>query len=141
MRFRKETLRSHIREPRFFDSQLVAYDRPEVICVLLSPESPLLRFEMDEYSRCSTALASYVTLLRSFVFACPEQCHGRAVFIGDDLAIHSGPCSCPAHRRGDLVAPVFRRLLPATLGSNDEHDYCGCTTRSKHLRFGPCLFG
>jgi hypothetical protein len=94
------------REPRFFDSQLVTYDRPQVICVLLSPESPLIRFEMDEYSRCSTALASYITLLRSFVFACPEQCHGRAVFIGDDLAIRSGPCSCPPHGQGDMVALV-----------------------------------
>ena len=44
MRFRKETLRSHIREPLFFDSHLVAYDRPQGICVLLSAKSPLIRF-------------------------------------------------------------------------------------------------
>jgi hypothetical protein len=47
MRFRKKTLtmRSHTCEPQsFFDSQLVAYDRPEIICVLLSAESPLIRF-------------------------------------------------------------------------------------------------
>ena len=97
----------HTREPQAFDdSHLITYDRWQIICVLLSPESPLIRFYMDEYSRCSTALASYITLLRSFVFACAEQCHGRTIFVGDDLAIRSGPCSCLAYGQGDMVAAV-----------------------------------
>ena len=100
----------HTREPQGFDdSHLITYDRRQIICVLLSPESPLIRFYTDEYSRCSTALASYIILLRSFVFACPEQCHGRAIFIGDDLAIRSGPRSSPAHGQGAILAPVQLR--------------------------------
>jgi hypothetical protein len=109
MRFRKKilTIGSHTCEPQALDdSHLVTYDRRQITCVLLSAESRLIRFYMDEYSRCSTALASYITLLRSFVFACPEQCHGRAVFIGDDLAIHGGPCSCPPHGQGDMVVQL-----------------------------------
>jgi len=112
----------HTREPRALDdSHLVTYDRRQIICVLLSAESPLIRFEMDEYSRCSTALASYITLLRSFVFACPEQCHGRAVFVGDDLAIHGAPCSCPPHGQGDMVVQLELWRLPHPLGSIGEH--------------------
>jgi len=130
----------HTREPQAFDdSHLVTYVRRQVICVLLSTESPLIRFYTDEYSRCSTALASYITLLRSFVFACPEQCHGRAIFIGDDLAIRSGPCSCPPHGQGDMVAPVQSGILPHTLGSIGGHEYPGSGSDHKHFLFRPCL--
>ncbi len=88
MRFRRKTLLSHASKHQALDdSQLEAYDRPQVICVLLSPESPLIRFEMDEYLRCSTALASYITLLHSFVFARSGPFYGRSILGGEYMAI------------------------------------------------------
>ena len=100
----------HTREPQAFDdSHLITYDRRQILCVLLSAESPLIRFYTDEYSRCSTALAPYIILLRSFVFARPEPFHRRAVFAGDDLAVHGSPCSCAPDGQGAMVAAVRQR--------------------------------
>jgi len=78
----------HTREPQAFDeSHLITYDRRQIICVLLSPESPLVRFSMDEYSRCSTALALYIILLHSFVFVRSGPFHGRSILGGEYMAI------------------------------------------------------
>ena len=78
----------HTREPQALDdSHLVTYDRRQITCVLLSAESPLIRFYTDEYSRCSTALAPYIILLHSFVFVRSGPFRGRSILGGEYMAI------------------------------------------------------
>jgi hypothetical protein len=114
-------------------------DRLEVTSSSSLSEFLLVPFRPVESSISRAALVCGSTLHCSLVCERPGQCYGRAVFIGDDLAIHSDPRSSPPHRQGDMVAPVRQRLLPTTLGSIDEHEYSGSATRSKHLLFRPCL--
>jgi len=69
-------------------SEVIACDPLEVTCILLFLESLLTRFQPKECCPgCRPALASRVTLLRSFGFACPDSFHGWSMVIGDDLAI------------------------------------------------------
>jgi hypothetical protein len=70
----------------FGDSQLLAYDRLQVTCVLLSPESSLTPFQRAKGSGRRTALASRIALLDSLVFACPDR-HGRSMVSGHDVAV------------------------------------------------------
>src|SRR6266487_3924913 len=75
----------------------------------------------------------------SLVCERPGPWYRRAVFIGDDLAIHRSPCSCAADGQGPMVAGVRQRRQPHPLGSIDEHEYSGYPCRSKHLLLRPCL--
>lgn len=69
-------------------SEVIACGSLEVTCARLSLESPLIRFQPEE---CCPGfrppLASRVTLLRSFGFACSDPLHGWSILVGDDLAI------------------------------------------------------
>ena len=82
--------------------QLAPYDRPALACILPLPESPLLRFQLDDSSAYHTART---TLLRSVVFAWPD-CHSWAMVLGDELAIRANPCSCAPDGQSAMVAPV-----------------------------------
>ena len=96
-------------------------------------------------SRAVKSSISGTALLCSSAFHCslvcerPGPCYRRAVFIGDELAVHGSPCSCAPDGQGAMVAPVRPRRQPHALGSIDEHEYSGYARRSKHFLFGPCL--
>src|SRR5437868_10383338 len=61
-----------------------------------------------------------VTCLLCFARAGP--CDSRSIFIGDELALRSGPRSCPPHWQSDMVDPVRQRRSPLLLGSLDKHE-------------------
>jgi hypothetical protein len=85
-------------------SQLVPYERLQATCVLLSPQSPLIRFQLDEDSRRRIGRFFFPTLLRSLVFACPDPGHGWSMVIGGDLAIQANSHSFAFDRQGLVLA-------------------------------------
>src|SRR5438552_6558592 len=70
---------------------------------------------------------------------CADYFYGRPMVTGNDLAKHGGPCSCPPHWEGHVVATIPVRLLPAALGSSHEHDYHADDNGHEHLLFRPFL--
>jgi len=92
----------HIGQHQLY-SQVVPYERLQVICVLLSPESPLIRFQPEQGSRRRIALASRITLLGSLVFARSDPGHGWSMVWGNDLAIQANSHSFAI----DMQSPVL----------------------------------
>src|SRR5436190_1707435 len=64
----------------------------------------------------------WIPLTCILCFGRAGPCDGRSIFLGDELAIHSDPRSCPPHWQSDLVAPVQQRRQPVFLGSLDKHE-------------------
>ncbi len=113
-----------------------------------------------EITSCSSSAEVLLTLLRAVKgwsshtalvcggaancrFVCERMgpWYRRAVFIGDDLAVQSGPRSASPDGQSAMVALVCQRGQPHPLESIDEHEYSGYACRSKHFLFGLCLSG
>jgi hypothetical protein len=114
-------------------------DQLEIISSSSSGEVLLTLFRAAKSSISPIALLCSSALHRSFVWERTRPCYRRAVFIGDDLAIQSGPRSAAPDGQGAMVALVRPGRQPHTLGSIDKHEYSGYARRSKHFLFGPCL--
>jgi hypothetical protein len=81
----------------------------EVTCFLAGAEVLLTLFQAAKISISRIALLCGNTAYCSLVCECPGPCYRRAVFIGDDLAIPSGPRTSAPHRQGVMVARVQPR--------------------------------
>src|SRR6266550_5242690 len=114
-------------------------DRSEVTCFFRGDEASLtlLRAAKSPITRiallCSSGLHPNVVCER------PGPCYRRAVFIGDELAVDSSPCSCDPDGQGAILAAVRLRRQPHPLESFDQHEYCAYACRSKHFLFRPRL--
>jgi hypothetical protein len=82
----------------------------EVTCFLAGAEVLLTLFGAVTNSITRFALLCSSAFDCSFVCQRPRPCYRRAVFIGDDLAAQTSPCSSPSHREGAILGPVRRRL-------------------------------
>src|SRR5947199_3712666 len=81
----------------------------------------------------------WIPLTCILCFGRARPCDSRSIFLGDHLAIRSGPRSCPPHWQSDMVAPVRQRRPPVFLESLDKHQCCSDASRSEHFLLGPCL--
>jgi hypothetical protein len=73
-------------------------DRSGVICSLRCAEALLTLFGAAKSSISCAALVCSSAVACSGICERPGPCYGRPVFIGEDLAIQSRPCSSPPHR-------------------------------------------
>jgi hypothetical protein len=124
---------------RFYRGKNATYDRLEVTSSWTSAEVLHTLFRAVKSSISRTALVCSSALHCSLICERPGPWYRRAVFIGDDLAVQSSPRPCAPHGQGALVALVGHRRQPHTLGSIDQHEYCGYACRSEHFLFQPCL--
>src|SRR4030095_5763051 len=114
--------------------------KSEVTCFLAGGEVLLTLLRAIKSSMVRTASFCISALDCSLICECPGPWYRRAVFIGDELAVHGMPCSYAADGQGAILAPVYPRRQPYPLGSIDEQEYCGYACRRKHFLFRPCLF-
>ena len=84
-------------------------DRLEVNSSSASGAVLLMLFRAVKSSIGRTTLLCSSALDCSLVCERPGSCYGRAVFIGDDLAVQSGPRSSSPHGQSAMVALVRRR--------------------------------
>src|SRR6266487_2795464 len=79
-------------------------DRRGVTTCSLSAEALLVLLRPVENSISRAALVCRSPFDCSLVCERPGPWYRRAVFIGDDLAVQSSPCSRPPHGQGAMVA-------------------------------------
>src|SRR6266487_997549 len=79
-------------------------DGLEVTSSSSSGELLLMLFRALKSSIARAALVCRSAFDCSLVCECPGPCYRRAVFIGNDLAVQSSPCSRPPHGQGAMVA-------------------------------------
>ena len=96
---------------------------PHISSIARTPYS----FWKREDTRDGPALvaeASFTSLIWSYLFVLGDRAKQRrwAMVAGDELAIRSGPRSCPPHWQSAMVAPVQQRRPPVFLGSLDKHE-------------------
>jgi hypothetical protein len=84
-------------------------DRLEVTSSSSSAEVLLALLRAAKSSIGRTALLCSSALYCSLVCERAGPWYRRAVFIGDDLAVHGSPCSCAADGQGDMVGVVRPR--------------------------------
>jgi len=114
-------------------------DRRGVTTCSSSTEALLVLFRAVQTPINCIALLCGHALDCSLVCERPGPCYGRAVFIGDGLAVQGSPCSYAPDGQGVMVALVQRRRQPHALGSINKHEHSGYACRSKHFLFRPCL--
>ncbi len=115
------------------------YARLDVASSRSSAEVLLTLFGAVKSSIGGTALLCSSALYCSLVCERMGPWYRRAVFIGDDLAIHGSSCSCPPNGQGIMVAGVPERRQPNRVGSIHKHEYSGYACWSERFLFGPCL--
>src|SRR6266480_4934757 len=64
----------------------------------------------------------WISLPCVLCFGRAGPCDSRSIFLGDELAIRSGPRSSPTHWQSAMVAPVRQRRQPVFLGSLDKQE-------------------
>jgi hypothetical protein len=82
----------------------------EVTCFLAGGEVLLTLFGVGTNSITRFALLCSSTFDCSFVCQRPGPRYRWAVFIGDELAVQTSPCSSPPHREDAILGPIQRRL-------------------------------